>query len=968
MYNIVTVTFKDSNTATANGVRQWDYGQILRIQGLQLPTAVEVHFALIDSKDSVTRIGITKDGVTDVVIPDSMIEAGKNIFAYVYLRDSESGQTEYEIKIVVTTRAKPEAFDTPEDKELFAQAIEAVNEAADRAEKAGQAATEAAGQAAEDAQQTAQDRAEVAKMVETVTDISEQVKKVEELSNKAQESATQAGASAVATEKAKAQAETAAGKTAEDRIAVNQAKIAVDEVQEAVRADRAAVEEVKQSVEQLSNAIPESTQAGVQAVNQARQTAVDEIARTGTSHKTAVEGAGTQAVESVENVQQVATEAVETAKTEAVQAVQAEGAKQIKEVQDKGAEVLQSIPEDFATQMETKLDKQQGIENKGKALVIGEDGNVVPGEVASGGGDGIAIINTMSGESPLVIPDSAERVNKRLELGGKTEQVQTTGAQLFDASRYEGVTKNGVTVTVKDGVITATGTPNINTWIQVFVSRENYQKLFKPENKIYLKTNKSKDCNYDFGIYGAFGSPIIGTIREGNSGRALPAELPRNDTDFYFFIDVKIGTELKGNIKPIVYHDGDGTWEPYTGGKPSPSPEYPQEIKNSGKWNEETQKHEVTVEKFGKNLFNKSIALPLSSYDVKTGAYWRKYFYLFPNTKYRIRILNNSGNPVQPNSTVFIGPASPEYNYDSEHANGLTVLFPTDAKEKNYIFSTDETGKMVLKAVGYANETNIQENLDNIDIMIYEHSLDDKIEQYIEPKTISLTSDRPITKWDKLVEQGGQIGWLYQSNTVVIDGSETWSSSNVPDHIYFTTTVNNKSGRINTSLCKTYKNNGEPVFNKKHEGEYNIYSDHPTNGVSDTAFVPPNETVTTISQWKEWLNANPIEMLYKTKTTEFVPIPQSEQNAIRALKTYYPTTVITVDGGEVDPDIKVTYTADTKNYIDGKVSAKVASILRQYQADTANLLSLMPMETQATMIENDTNNILNNLESEEAHE
>lgn len=153
MYNIVTVTFKDSNTATANGVRQWDYGQILRIQGLQLPTAVEVHFALIDSKDSVTRIGTTKDGVTDVVIPDSMIEAGKNIFAYVYLRDSESGQTEYEIKIVVTTRAKPEAFDTPEDKELFAQAIEAVNEAADRAEKAGQAATEAAGQAAEDAQQ-----------------------------------------------------------------------------------------------------------------------------------------------------------------------------------------------------------------------------------------------------------------------------------------------------------------------------------------------------------------------------------------------------------------------------------------------------------------------------------------------------------------------------------------------------------------------------------------------------------------------------------------------------------------------------------------------------------------------------------------------------------------------------------------------------------------------------------------------
>lgn len=69
-----------------------------------------------------------------------------------------------------------------------------------------------------------------------------------------------------------------------------------------------------------------------------------------------------------------------------------------------------------------------------------------------------------------------------------------------------------------------------------------------------------------------------------------------------------------------------------------------------------------------------------------------------------------------------------------------------------------------------------------------------------------------------------------------------------------------------------------------------------------------------------------------------------------------------MDGGEVDPDIKVTYTADTKNYIDGKVSAKVASIIRQYRLNTANLLSLMPMETQAAMIENDTNNILENAE------
>lgn len=857
MYNIVTVTFKDSNTATANGVRQWDYGQILRIQGLQLPTAVEVHFALIDSKDSVTRIGITKDGVTDVVIPDSMIEAGKNIFAYVYLRDSESGQTEYEIKIVVTTRAKPEAFDTPEDKELFAQAIEAVNEAADRAEKAGQAATEAAGQAAEDAQQTAQDRAEVAKMVETVTDISEQVKKVEELSNKAQESATQAGASAVATEKAKAQAETAAGKTAEDRIAVNQAKIAVDEVQEAVRADRAAVEEVKQSVEQLSNAIPESTQAGVQAVNQARQTAVDEIARTGTSHKTAVEGAGTQAVESVENVQQVATEAVETAKTEAVQAVQAEGAKQIKEVQDKGAEVLQSIPEDFATQMETKLNKQQGIENKGKVLVIEEDGNVVPGEVASGGGDGIAIINTMSGESPLVIPDSAERVNKGLELGGKTEQVQTTGAQLLPFPYATGdMTKNGVTFAVQeDGGIKVTGTA---TEFVIF----NIAKI-------------------DFGANSIFNNSTgNGKVLSGGKDNV---KIEYHGLNKNTYLSIGKGLTVNTVIYPQLQNGTAATpYEPYTGGKPSPSPEYPQEIKNSGKWNEETRKYEVDVKVTGKNRFDREKAKDVSNWISIEGDGYLKF-------------------PIRAKKGSMI-----TFSYTEKLTGGKKFYLGIAKKETGSVIawlyhdanlSVSNSKYTIVSEEGYVylmcNKNAIQNFLDAIQTLQVEISQTQTEYEPYKEQTLTLTSDRPITKWDRLVEQGGEIGWLY-------------------------------GGKIIDSY------NSEQI-----DAEY----------MSSTGSLTVGATV-----------------LYKLKTTEFVPIPQSEQNAIRALKTYYPTTVITVDGGEVDPDIKVTYTADTKNYIDGKVSAKVASIIRQYRLNTANLLSLMPMETQAAMIENDTNNILENAE------
>lgn len=362
----------------------------------------------------------------------------------------------------------------------------------------------------------------------------------------------------------------------------------------------------------------------------------------------------------------------------------------------------------------------------------------------------------MEGTGMLVLPNSLDAPLERLELGGKTEQVTTTGAQLFDKENLVvGVLKYDGSIVYSNGYYTS-------DYIAV-----------EPNTKYICTRTGSKRLKF----YSADKQPIQ-TVSFSDANVEKGGSFTTRETTKYVRFSV-----VGDYINTVMFTSGVSflPYEPYTGGKPSPSPEYLQEIKNSGKWNEGTQKYEV---------------------DVKI--------------------------------------------------------------------------------------TNAEQN-------------------WSKEQTLTLTSDRPITKWDRLVEQDGEIGWLYQSSTIVLDGSETWSSSNVPDHIYFTTVVNNKSGRINTSLCKTYKNNGEPVFNKKHEGEYNIYSDHPTNGVSDTAFVPPNETVTTIPQWKEWLNANPIEMLYKTKTTEFVPLPQSEQNAIRALKTYYPTTVITVDGGELDPDIKVTY-------------------------------------------------------------
>lgn len=162
---------------------QYDYGQILRIQGLKLPKTVEVHFSTQETGGtSITRVGVTKDGVTDVLIPDSVLENGDttqnySIFAFVYVTDATSGKTEYRAKLEVKARPKPEVPGGNDNPDVFRDAVLAVRESALKAE--------------EDAKKTTEDRKAVEHAVESVKDITEQVARVEELSRNAQEAATQ---------------------------------------------------------------------------------------------------------------------------------------------------------------------------------------------------------------------------------------------------------------------------------------------------------------------------------------------------------------------------------------------------------------------------------------------------------------------------------------------------------------------------------------------------------------------------------------------------------------------------------------------------------------------------------------------------------------------------------------------------------------------------------------------------------
>lgn len=434
---MITAVFTDNDDyARTYGLWQWDYGQQLRIEGLHLPTAVEIHFALQETGgEAIPRVGTTKDGVTTVTIPDSMLEGNStvwtadkayNIYAWVYLSDKSSGETIKRITMQVKSRPKPEAFEAPGDGEIFHEAIEAVNDAAKRAEEAGDKAIAAADEAEKAATQTAehlQATEGLAEQVETNADTVAQDKQtVTGMLSQTQQAASDAALSAQAaklSEIAAAQAQTGAEaaedtarqyaeETEADRQAVANDKQVVSQMREAVAADR-------QAVEQTALQFGQTSQDALTAIGQAQSTAVGAVKAEGNKQTTAVQEAGTQAVSEVAE-----------AKTTAVQAVTTEGDKQTKRVEDAAAGIV--ADREQINQNKTDIaGLVEGMTDLAPAIHSTASGSVITANDAAEGRPfrGMRVFGrsiqdgTPSVENPVPIVSAGESGNITVEVGGK---------------------------------------------------------------------------------------------------------------------------------------------------------------------------------------------------------------------------------------------------------------------------------------------------------------------------------------------------------------------------------------------------------------------------------------------------------------------------------------------------------------------------------------------------------------------
>lgn len=128
MTNTTTARFlNNSRCAVTAALWQYDYGQMLEIDGLELPSTFEVHFC--NDGDATTKTQLGSEGT--VTIPDEYLTTGKNIFVYIYLHTGENdGETEYTITIPVRRRAQPSDEEpTPEQQSALTEAIAALNAA-----------------------------------------------------------------------------------------------------------------------------------------------------------------------------------------------------------------------------------------------------------------------------------------------------------------------------------------------------------------------------------------------------------------------------------------------------------------------------------------------------------------------------------------------------------------------------------------------------------------------------------------------------------------------------------------------------------------------------------------------------------------------------------------------------------------------------------------------------------------------
>ena len=492
---------------------------------------------------------------------------------------------------------------------------------------------------------------------------------------------------------------------------------------------------------------------------------------------------------------------------------------------------------------------------------------------------------------------------KNIVVKGNTVQNSTKGLNLLSIYKQT-QTVNGITLTYDNDnkVLVANGTAN--AWLNISLGTFDFKKGVTYKF-VGCPKGGSVDMLYHIEPNGGLFFDI------GNGVTYMPSEDKLNVAIYFVVCKGVVLNNLV--IKPMITTDLNATYdtyEPYTGGQPSPSPEYPQEIKAV---------NELSGVMSGKNLLKPYGSYPKINYGITlslmndgihvngkcTGSSWHAFIYsdtLQAGTYYINGIKGASNSRYQ----VVLYKNSAILNYIT------TDNFKLELKEKAKI----ELSLLVYSGYGTFNDLVLPYMICRNENDLYLYT------PYQGQSLLNYTLQNPLYKlgdiYDYIDLNRGKI--VRNIGVITFDGSddELWnlSETQYTNNIrFYTGILADTSIKLNLLvLCNKF------IYVKDMQG-YDLTGISFTNTL-DIQLDKSNLSTQDLTGFKTWLNQNPITVVYQLATPVEEPLPSDLQTLLQSLKTYYPQTNIMFDT-EVEPYINFDYKLNLKSWIEDKDNKEI---------------------------------------------
>lgn len=493
------------------------------------------------------------------------------------------------------------------------------------------------------------------------------------------------------------------------------------------------------------------------------------------------------------------------------------------------------------------------------------------------------------------ITDSANMKVVDFGMKGKTEQNTVPGNQLFDLANSKGF------VSLYSGLSTEIDVANntLTTTNSHTSDRTGYLDLGVLQADTYYLSFEN--------VNGYITNPVInyGELETGltriaaiqNTGGSFTIE---EELHCWVVCTLKNDNPLK--LKNIMLNKGDTALpvEEYVGGMPSPNPEHEEEITLAGVYNEETGRYEHKCCVGNKNFWDKEFASDNSNW-VNLGWYdclpIRVQKGATINISYQQDLLMGTGLHVA--VTTSGAHTGTKWLYHNSVQN-LIVKNQSIKAETDYIYIQcagviDMGGQLDLFMQYIGNDLQIE--ISDTATELESHA----------SQPFTLTSDRPLTKWDYKAKRDGLHGWSINHYKRIFDGTENWKEFDTDKIVLY-----------DFEVLPIKHEHSETIGSKsEHFREVDKLANITINTFATCSSGASKWTVfkvgMSVDEWKTYLaeqyaNGTPVYIIYPTDEEQaFIPLPDEEQELLHDLETYYGVTNVYNEQG---CPMWLTYVAD----------------------------------------------------------